>query len=109
MQPWGHAAAARLISAAFAGIRFLISMTLGWLEGVDSPVAEPGVPESTRTCPPVVRCSAIGPTADVLARTARVTYSGTGYRDGYAKGQRADIGTGRVTRGHERALTGATR
>jgi hypothetical protein len=44
-----------------------------------------------------------------LTRTARVTYSGTGYRDGYAKGQRADIGTGRVTRGHERALTGATR
>jgi Protein of unknown function (DUF2786) len=25
-------------------------------------------------------------------RTARVTYSGTGYRDGYAKGQRANIG-----------------
>jgi hypothetical protein len=44
-----------------------------------------------------------------LTRTARVTYSGTGYRDGYAQGQRADIGTSRVTRGRERALTGAAR
>jgi hypothetical protein len=44
-----------------------------------------------------------------LTRTARVTYSGTGYRDGYAQGQRADIGTGRVARGRERALTGAAR
>ncbi|HTV98715.1 MAG TPA: DUF2786 domain-containing protein [Streptosporangiaceae bacterium] len=42
-----------------------------------------------------------------LTRTARVTYSGTGYRDGYAKGQRADIGTGRVTRGRARELTAA--
>jgi Protein of unknown function (DUF2786) len=42
-----------------------------------------------------------------LTRTARVTYSGGGYRDGYAQGQRADIGTGRVTRGRQRALTGA--
>jgi hypothetical protein len=31
-----------------------------------------------------------------LTRTARITYSGTGYRDGYAQGQRADIGQGRV-------------
>jgi hypothetical protein len=31
-----------------------------------------------------------------LTRTARVTYSGTGYRDGHAAGQRADIGQGRV-------------
>jgi hypothetical protein len=44
-----------------------------------------------------------------LTRTARVTYSGSGYRDGYAKGQRADIGTGRVTRGRQRALAGARR
>jgi hypothetical protein len=43
-----------------------------------------------------------------LTRKARVTYSGTGYRDGYAEGQRADIGAGRVTRGKGRALTGAT-
>ena len=42
-----------------------------------------------------------------LTRTARVTYSGTGYRDGYAQGQRADIGTTRVTRGRGRALTRA--
>ena len=44
-----------------------------------------------------------------LTRTARVTFSGTGYRDGYAQGQRADIGTGRVTRGRGRALAGAAR
>ena len=43
-----------------------------------------------------------------LTRTARVTYSGSGYRDGYAEGQRADIGTGRVTRGRGRALTRAS-
>jgi Protein of unknown function (DUF2786) len=42
-----------------------------------------------------------------LTRTARITYSGTGYRDGYAKGQQADIGAGRVNRGRGRALTGA--
>jgi hypothetical protein len=44
-----------------------------------------------------------------LTRTARVTYSGTGYRDGYAQGQRADIGAGRLARDHGRALTGAAR
>jgi uncharacterized protein DUF2786 len=44
-----------------------------------------------------------------LTRTARVTYSGTGYRDGYAQGQRADIGASRVTRGRGRALNGAAR
>ena len=43
-----------------------------------------------------------------LTRTARVTYSGSGYRDGYAQGQRADIGTGRVTRGRTRELTTAS-
>ncbi len=42
-----------------------------------------------------------------LTRTARVTYSGNGYRDGYAQGQQADIGTGRVTRGRTRELTAA--
>ncbi len=44
-----------------------------------------------------------------LTRTARVTYSGTGYRDGYAEGQRADIGTTRVSPGRDRALTQAAR
>jgi hypothetical protein len=42
-----------------------------------------------------------------LTRTARVTYSGSGYRQGYDEGQRADIGTGRVTRRHGRELTAA--
>jgi hypothetical protein len=44
-----------------------------------------------------------------LTRTARVTYSGSGYRDGYREGQRADIGTGRVAPGRQRALTAAAR
>ena len=44
-----------------------------------------------------------------LTRTARVTYSGTGYRDGYAEGQRADIGGSRIAPRPGRALTGAAR
>jgi uncharacterized protein DUF2786 len=44
-----------------------------------------------------------------LTRTARVTYTGTGYGAGYAQGKRADIGTGRVARGRTRALPGAVR
>jgi hypothetical protein len=39
-------------------------------------------------------------------RTARVTYSGSGYGDGYAHGRRADIGAGRVDSRPARALTG---
>jgi Protein of unknown function (DUF2786) len=42
-----------------------------------------------------------------VTRRSRVTYSGNGYGAGYAQGQRADIGTGRVGRGAGRALTGA--
>jgi hypothetical protein len=41
-----------------------------------------------------------------VTRKARVTYSGSGYRDGYAEGQRADIGTTRLGAGG-RALTAA--
>jgi hypothetical protein len=44
-----------------------------------------------------------------LTRRARVTYSGTGYRDGYAQGQRADIGAARLACGRGRALTSAGR
>ena len=40
-----------------------------------------------------------------ITRKARVTYSGSGYRDGYARGQRADIGTTRLTPVRGRALT----
>jgi len=40
-------------------------------------------------------------------RRARVTYSGSGYSEGYAKGQRADIGGSRVVAGRGRALTSA--
>jgi hypothetical protein len=37
-------------------------------------------------------------------RSARVTYSGSGYGDGYEQGKRADIGTGKVGRPRVRAL-----
>jgi len=40
-----------------------------------------------------------------ITRKARVTYSGSGYRDGYTRGQRADIGTTRLTPVRGRALT----
>jgi Protein of unknown function (DUF2786) len=39
-----------------------------------------------------------------VTRQARVTYTGNGYRDGYAKGQQADIGNARLAR--RKALTG---
>ncbi|HUC58305.1 MAG TPA: DUF2786 domain-containing protein [Streptosporangiaceae bacterium] len=40
-----------------------------------------------------------------VTRKARVTYSGSGYRDGYERGQRADIGTTRLSRTRGRSLT----
>jgi len=39
-----------------------------------------------------------------VTRKARLTYSGSGYRDGYRQGQRADIGTRRVTQPGNRSL-----
>jgi hypothetical protein len=42
-------------------------------------------------------------------RAARLTYSGSGYGAGYQEGKRADIGTGRVSRGRRRSLTSAGR
>ena len=44
-----------------------------------------------------------------VTRTARVTYSGSGYGDGYAKGQQADIGGSRLDTGRNRALSGGSR
>jgi Protein of unknown function (DUF2786) len=38
-------------------------------------------------------------------RTARTTYSGSGYDDGYAQGRRADIGTSRLRDSRDRSLT----
>jgi hypothetical protein len=40
-----------------------------------------------------------------VTRQARTTYSGTGYGAGYARGQRADLGTPRVSRPSARPLT----
>jgi hypothetical protein len=42
-----------------------------------------------------------------VTRTARLTYSGSGYGAGYAKGQQADIGTRRVSDPNQRALGSA--
>ncbi len=39
-----------------------------------------------------------------ITRKARVTYSGSGYRDGYERGQRADLGTTRLGPARGRAL-----
>jgi hypothetical protein len=39
-----------------------------------------------------------------VTRQSRITYSGNGYRDGYSKGQQADIGNARL--GKTKALTG---
>ena len=44
-----------------------------------------------------------------VTRTARVTYTGSGYGAGYAQGRRADIGTSRVGPRSTRALPGAAR
>jgi hypothetical protein len=41
-----------------------------------------------------------------LTRTSRVTYTGNGYGTGYARGQRADIGTSRLRSAAGRALGG---
>ncbi|HVB43295.1 MAG TPA: DUF2786 domain-containing protein [Streptosporangiaceae bacterium] len=43
-----------------------------------------------------------------VTRKAKVTYSGSGYRDGYSQGQRADIGTSRISPKSGRALTGSS-
>ena len=43
-------------------------------------------------------------TAYPVTRKARVTYSGTGYRDGYTQGAQADIGTTRLTPHPRRSL-----
>jgi hypothetical protein len=39
-------------------------------------------------------------------RTSRITYTGSGYGDGYREGQNADIGGAKVGRGATPALTG---
>jgi hypothetical protein len=40
-----------------------------------------------------------------ITRKARITYSGSGYRDGYERGQRADLGASRLSRTAGRSLT----
>jgi Protein of unknown function (DUF2786) len=67
-------------------------------------LAEPGgPPASSRTALVLADRSDVirGLVGQAYPRTrrARITYSGRGYRDGYAQGQRADIGTTRVSAG----------
>jgi hypothetical protein len=40
-----------------------------------------------------------------VTRKARITYSGSGYRDGYERGQRADLGASRLSPARGRSLT----
>jgi hypothetical protein len=42
-----------------------------------------------------------------VTRKTRVTFTGSGYRDGYRQGQRADIGTSRLSKASGRSLTRA--
>jgi uncharacterized protein DUF2786 len=42
-----------------------------------------------------------------VTRKTKVTFTGSGYRDGYRQGERADIGTGRLSKARGRALTKA--
>jgi hypothetical protein len=42
-----------------------------------------------------------------VTRKTRVTFTGSGYRDGYRQGQRADIGTSRLSKARGRSLTRA--
>jgi len=44
-----------------------------------------------------------------VTRQARITFSGSGYRDGYRKGQTADIGGTRIGAPPSRALSGGGR
>jgi hypothetical protein len=44
-----------------------------------------------------------------VIRQARVTYSGTGFSAGYAQGEKADIGRGRLRPGQPRGLAGRSR
>jgi hypothetical protein len=48
--------------------------------------------------------SAVPCSGSTRSRAARTTYSGTGYGASYAKGERADLGTRRVTDAGTRAL-----
>ena len=52
-------------------------------------------------------CAAASPSSPSVpvTRKLRITYSGNGYRSGYAEGERADIGGKRLRPGG-RALTG---
>jgi hypothetical protein len=62
----------------------------------------PGLLTRTRGCPPVPACgrgqvvAARAKTAYPVTRKSRITYTGTGYRDGHDQGSGADIGGARL-------------
>src|ERR1700722_5691688 len=104
-----------------AGARSVRAYRRSWLLGYTSAVVTRGRGAGARAPPPARPEPGAGQsTALVLAgrehvverecrqaypvtRRMRVTYTGTGYRDGYSEGQRADVGATRV-RGAGRAL-----
>jgi Protein of unknown function (DUF2786) len=129
VQMWHGLLAAQVPAAAGAdGTGRVRAWRRSWLLGFAAAViarvraAEQRAEESAAT-PGGARGHAAGHAALVLAdravvirehvaraypqtRTARVTYSGSGYGAGYAQGKRADIGSARVAGRPARALTG---
>jgi len=71
-------------------------------EAADEPATGPGAALVLADRSLIVRRQA--EQAYPATRKARVTYSGTGYRDGYRKGQTADIGGTRISRSGTPAL-----
>ena len=80
--------------------------------GAVATATTPGAPASDRTALVLADRSLVirrqAERAYPVTRKARVTYSGSGYGDGYTQGQRADIGTARLSRRPGRAITAAT-
>jgi hypothetical protein len=78
-----------------------------------SQATAPAAPESSRTALVLAdRAQVIRGKVEQeypVTRTARVTYSGSGYGAGYAQGQRADIGGSRIAARGGRALSGTGR
>ena len=124
IQMWHGLVAADVPSRA-ANIR---AWRRSWLLGFAAAVSEKGRSAEDRAERAVTTSEAAGSTRATLVladrsmvirqnvaraypttRTARMTYSGTGYGAGFAKGRQADIGTGRVSQPRARALGSAGR
>ena len=72
-----------------------------------SPGKPPGPSHLARDIPPCAsreQVIAARATAYPTTRRARTSYTGSGYRDGFAKGNQADIGTTRLSHEPRRCL-----